>query len=236
LAELSLGNAAEVEVALGGLAEAVPDMGGGDPVLCVFMPDEIEALVDLGELVRAKAVLDWFESRATKLDRSWARAMAGRCKGLLDAADGKPEDAVAALQEALRQHDRAGIPFERARTLLVLGRVLRRSGQRARAAAALEEARELFQELDARRWYESAEAELSRTGRRAEFPDSLTGTERRVAELAASGISNREIAERAFITTKAVEANLTRVYRKLGIKSRGGLARALDSVGANPDK
>jgi DNA-binding CsgD family transcriptional regulator len=59
----------------------------------------------------------------------------------------------------------------------------------------------------------------------------LTATERRVAELAASGLSNREIAARAFLTTKAVEANLTRVYRKLGIRSRGGLARALEAGG-----
>jgi DNA-binding CsgD family transcriptional regulator len=52
-----------------------------------------------------------------------------------------------------------------------------------------------------------------------------------VAGLAASGLSNREIAERAFLTVKAVEANLTRVYRKLGIRSRGGLARALQGAG-----
>jgi DNA-binding CsgD family transcriptional regulator len=236
MAELSVGNAAEVEAALHGLAEAVQDMGGGDPVLCVFVPDQIEALVDLGELERAQSLLAWFESRAVELDRAWARAMAGRCRGLLDAAGGHHREALAALDEALLQNERADIPFERARTLLVLGRILRRNGQRARAAVALEDAREIFEKLGAHRWYESADAELRRTGRRAEFPDSLTGTERRVAELAASGISNREIAERAFLTTKAVEANLTRVYRKLGIKSRGGLARALDSVGSSFDK
>jgi DNA-binding CsgD family transcriptional regulator len=236
MAELSVGNATEVEAALHGLAEAVQDMGGGDPVLCVFVPDQIEALVDLGELEKAQSLLAWFESRAIELDRAWARAMASRCRGLLDAAGGHHREALAALDEALLQNERSGIPFERARTLLVLGRILRRSGQRARAAVALEDAREIFEKLGAHRWYESADGELKRTGRRAEFPDSLTGTERRVAELAASGISNREIAERAFLTTKAVEANLTRVYRKLGIKSRGGLARALDSVGPNVDK
>jgi DNA-binding NarL/FixJ family response regulator len=67
-------------------------------------------------------------------------------------------------------------------------------------------------------------------GRRAALPETLTQTETRVAELAASGFANREIAERAFLTTKAVEANLTRVYRKLGIRSRGGLARALEAT------
>jgi DNA-binding CsgD family transcriptional regulator len=233
MAELSVRNAAGVETALGCTAVSVGEIGGGDPVLWVFIPDEIEALIDLGQLERARAMLGPFKSCAVKLDRSWARATAGRCEGLLEAAGGQHKEALDALEEALSQHDRAGIPFERARTLLALGRVQRRSAQRGRAAVSLREARGLFEELGAHRWYERADDELSRTGRRTGLPDSLTETERRVAELAASGISNREIAERAFLTTKAVEANLTRVYRKLGIRSRGGLARALDAVGGN---
>jgi DNA-binding CsgD family transcriptional regulator len=234
MAELSIGNAAGVEAVLGCLTELVPEWGAGDPVLCVFMPDEIEALVDLRRLEQAEAVLGWFESRATQLDRPWARAMASRSRGLLEAARGHRTAALEAFEEALGQHDRAGIPFERARTLLALGQVLRRSAQRARAASVLGEARGLFEEVGAHRWSERADAELSRTGRRTAVPGSLTETERQVAELAASGMSNREIADRASLTTKGVEANLTRVYRKLGIRSRGGLARALDSVGSTP--
>lgn len=234
--ELSTGNAAGVHSALGDLTRAVPEWGGGDPVLCVFMPDEIEALVDLGQLERAEAVLDWFGSRATQLDRPWARAMAGRCRGLMEAARGHRTEAVDAFEGALLQHDRAGIPFERARTLLAFGQVLRRSAQRARAASVLGEARGLFEEVGAGRWSERAGAELRRIGRRPAVSGALTETERQVAELAASGLSNREIGERAFLTIKSVEANLTRVYRKLGIRSRGGLARALDAAGSTTEK
>ena len=79
-------------------------------------------------------------------------------------------------------------------------------------------------------WAERARADLDRLGARRAAPDQLTPTESLIAGLAASGIQNREIAERAFLTVKAVEANLTRVYRKLGIRSRGGIARALEAV------
>ncbi len=76
-------------------------------------------------------------------------------------------------------------------------------------------------------WAQAARQEVGRAGERSGDPDELTATERRIAELAASGLSNQEVAERAFLTVKGVEANLTRAYRKLGIRSRGGLAGAL---------
>lgn len=96
--------------------------------------------------------------------------------------------------------------------------------------ASLGEAVTVFEHFGAPGWAERAKHELERLGRRAGSAETLTSTEARVAELAASGLANREIAERAFLTTKAVEANLTRVYRKLGRRSRGGLARALQST------
>jgi DNA-binding CsgD family transcriptional regulator len=76
-------------------------------------------------------------------------------------------------------------------------------------------------------WVQTARSEVGRAGERTTDPGELTATERRIAELAASGLSNQEVAERAFLTVKGVEANLTRAYRKLGIRSRGGLAGAL---------
>jgi DNA-binding CsgD family transcriptional regulator len=129
----------------------------------------------------------------------------------------------------MQEHRRFGMPLDRARTLLALGRVQRRNGQRARAGASLQEALTIFEELGAPVWAARTRDELARLGGRTVWSDALTPTEARVAELAATGLANREIAKRAFLTTKAVEANLTRVYRKLGISSRGGLARALEA-------
>ena len=85
----------------------------------------------------------------------------------------------------------------------------------------------MFEELGSPLWAEHARTELARAGLRRREPDELNETELRVAELAAQGLSNQEIAQRAFLSVKTVEANLTRVYRKLGIRSRAGLARRL---------
>jgi DNA-binding NarL/FixJ family response regulator len=119
------------------------------------------------------------------------------------------------------------MPFERARTLLALGRALRRRKQWSAARDALRQALSLFTQSGALLWAQAAHNELGRAGERTTDPGELTATERRIAELAASGLSNQEVAERAFLTVKGVEANLTRAYRKLGIRSRGGLPGAL---------
>jgi DNA-binding CsgD family transcriptional regulator len=230
MAELSNGNPAAVDAALGPLVGMLTALGPLDPVLGVFLPDEIEALVELGQLDRAEPLIAWLEEGGRAVDRPWALAVAGRCRGLLAAARGDRDAALAALAKAMTEHDRVALPFERARTLVVLGRVLRRSGQRARAADALRDALTVFEKLGAPVWAARTRDELGRLGGRS-AAGTLTPTEAKVAELAASGLSNREIAVRAFLTTKAVEANLTRVYSKLGIRSRGGLARALAETG-----
>ena len=229
ITELSTGNPAAVDDALGPVSAMLTSRGDGDPFLGVFLPDEIEALVELGNLDRAEPLVRWLEERSAALDRPWARAAAGRCRGLLHAARGDIDGALTALEGAIAQHDRCTMPFERARTLLVLGRVQRRRGARGRARVTLDEALIAFQQFGAPLWSEQARREIERLGRRAASPDALTPAEMRVAELAASGLANTEIAKRSFLSTKAVEANLTRVYRKLGIRSRGGLARALQA-------
>ncbi|MGA8521756.1 MAG: LuxR C-terminal-related transcriptional regulator, partial [Candidatus Dormiibacterota bacterium] len=234
LAELSTGNPAAVDAALGPLATMLTAMGGGDPFLGVCLPEEIEALVELGHRDRAESLIDWLEGRGTELDRAWALATAGRCRGLLYASGGDVNRALDALGGALAAHDRCAMPFERARTLLVLGRVQRRGGMRGEARATLSEAIAAFEEFGAPIWAERARSERARLGGRSASSQRLTPTELRVAELAAAGLANREIAERVFLTTKAVESNLTRVYRKLDIRSRGGLARALQTGKATP--
>lgn len=230
LAELSEENPAAVDGLLGPLAQKVAAMGPGDPVLAMFLPDEIEALIELGALNRAQAYLEPFETRARELDRPWALAAAARCRGALASARGEPELAFGSFERALAEHERTTMPLERARTLLVTGTAYRRSKQWGRARAALKQALELFERVGAPRWAERARAQLARIGGVAVADDGLTETELRIANLAALGLSNHQVAERAFVSVKTVEANLTRVYRKLGLRSRGGLARALKAV------
>jgi DNA-binding CsgD family transcriptional regulator len=135
--------------------------------------------------------------------------------------------ALAAL-DALDVEAAAILPFEHGRALLVRGRLLRRQKQKRAAAETLREALAIFERLGAPAWEAQARAELDRVGLRRS-PDELTATERRVAELAAEGLTNREVAQRAFMSPKTVQANLTRVYRKLGISSRAELgARMVD--------
>jgi tetratricopeptide (TPR) repeat protein len=109
-------------------------------------------LIALGDLERAEGYLDAFESRARELDRGWALAAAARCRGALAAARGEPEQAFVAFKRALAGHDRVGMPFERARTLLLAGQAYRRHKQWGRARHALEEALAAFVLLGSPQW------------------------------------------------------------------------------------
>jgi DNA-binding CsgD family transcriptional regulator len=224
--ELSLGNPAGTDAVLGPLTGLLLGAGDLDPVLGLFMPDEIEALVELGDGDRASELLAWFEDRARDADRPWALAAAARSRGLLLLSRGENDAARAALEEARARYDGLGLPLERGRALLALGVTLRRQKKRRAARAVLEEALSVFAAVGAALWAERARGELARLpARRA--PDGLTPTEEAIAGLAASGLTNRSIAERVFVSPKTVESNLARVYRKLGIRSRAELGRAM---------
>ncbi len=153
-----------------------------------------------------------------------------RSAALLAAARGDLGGAAAAFDRALLAHDRLPMPFERGRTLLAKGRLHRRRKEKRLADETLRAALDVFEELGAAVWADSARAELARVGRRPRAPDELTATERRVAELAATGLSSREIAERAFLAPKTVGNVLGRVYEKLGIHSRAELGARMASV------
>jgi DNA-binding NarL/FixJ family response regulator len=143
------------------------------------------------------------------------------------AARGELDAAAEALERALAEHEHCPMPFERARTLLVQGRLQRRLKRKRQARLSLDEARELFAGAGAETWLARVDEELGRVAvRRA--PEELSATELRIARLAADGLTNQAIAEQVFVSVKTVESNLKRAYRKLDISSRAQLARALD--------
>ncbi|MDT5243343.1 MAG: hypothetical protein QOD36_719, partial [Mycobacterium sp.] len=123
------------------------------------------------------------------------------------------------------EHDRLPMPFERARTQLLLGQLTRR--ERSDSTPVLRDALAVFEQLGTALWANRARAELAgrRTRAQPRREDALTPAELRVAELAASGMTNRNVAATLFISSKTVEATLARVYRKLGIQSRAELGQ-----------
>jgi DNA-binding CsgD family transcriptional regulator len=222
--ELSRGNHAEAHRYLAKAIELKESMGVQEPAYFRIVPDDVEALVALGQLDAAAALLGPFEQKGRQLDRAWAMATGGRCRALLSAVRGDLPAALAAADEALREHDRLPLPFELGRTLLVKGAVERRGKRKREARDTLTRALEVFERLAAPLWAEKARAELARIGGRAPAPLGLTPTEGRVAELVAAGSTNREVADALFVSVHTVEANLKRIYRKLGIRSRTELA------------
>lgn len=187
----------------------------------------IEALIGVGECEHARAYLEQYQDRAQRAASPWALATAARCRGLLAAADGDLDAALAALERALAEHDRMRCPFEHGRTLLALGSIRRRSRHKRAARDALEQALGIFDELGASTWAQHARAELDRISGRRPGSSELTATEQRVAALAARGLANKEIAAALHMSVHTVEAHLSRTYRKLGIRSRAALATRL---------
>jgi ATP/maltotriose-dependent transcriptional regulator MalT len=232
LLELSVGDAAAAwQAAEPVLAQVSHIRGAWEPRALLFLPDALEALIALGELDGAERLLDAFQDRAraldrawalATLDRAWALATGERCRGLLVAARGDLAGAAAHLEQAVKEHERLAMPFELGRTLLCVGAVERRRKLRKSARAALGRALEIFERVGTSIWAARARTELDRTHLR-EAPAELSPTELRVAELAGGGLTNRQIATRLFVSPKTVEANLARVYGKLGIRSRAEL-------------
>ena len=136
------------------------------------------------------------------------------------------------LGEAVKTLERSQSPLELARALSDYGAALRRAGRRVQARTELERALDLAHHCGARRIANQARAELIAAGAKPRRDaitgrDALTAGELRVARLAADGLTNREIAQALFITTKTAKGHLSHVYRKLEITRRGQLANAL---------
>jgi DNA-binding CsgD family transcriptional regulator len=225
--ELARGDAAAAWQALEGMPEALEAFGIAEPGWQPVLPDVVEALVTLGRLDEADAVLRQLEEQAVALRHRWAAPAALRCRALLLLAGERADEAAEVAERAAARFEERGFPLDRARALLAAGAARRRAGQRRRAADTLARAIEILTALGAPLWLERAEDELRRASPRPRRDRELTTAERRVAALVAEGQTNREVAAQLFTTIATVEAHLTRIYRKLGVRSRTQLARAV---------
>jgi DNA-binding CsgD family transcriptional regulator len=193
----------------------------------------VSPLPDLVEVNARRGSADAAERALTRLLAIADGAMPNeegliaRCRGIV-AGD---EEFGAHFLHGLERHDADLFPFDRARTALCFGERLRRAGERKAAQEHLSSAATAFEALGATPWLERARDELRASGRRLRARDAdrdrLTPREAQIAGQVAEGKSNREVAEALYLTPKTVEFHLTRVYRKLGVRSRSELVRIM---------
>ncbi len=232
---LSEGDPRAADAALAPLTALVERDGLAEPVRAMFLADAIEALVALGQLDRAEQLIAVLGRAATRLDRGWALAQSARCHAMLLAARGDLDAASQAAGAAITLGEGLELRLELARTLLAAGQIERRARRKRAARELLERALGIFEVAGARLWASRARQEQERAAARS-APGALSASEQRVARLAAEGLTNREIAAQLFMSPKTVEANLARVYRKLGIRSRAELGSRLAGASREPSQ
>ncbi len=230
--DLSVGDTAAAAARLEPFVAQAIDTGLPEPAAdgVLVYGDAAEALILVGRAAEAEPLVTLLEARGAALDRAWAVAVGARCRALILAAEGDVAAAAAKLREALAAHERLPMPIEHARTLLTLGRVERRLGERKAAEATLKRVLETLERVGSPRWADQARAELSALGLHAGPAYTLTPSEERVARMAASGLTNRQIASALQISPKTVDSHLGRVYRKLEIRSRAELGALMAGV------
>ncbi len=199
-------------------------IGINEPAILRLHPDAVVALVALARLEEAEQLTQQLDAATDANHHPWSTVMAARRHGLLKAANGEHAAAIELLERALVGHQRLPMPFEEARTRLLLGSVLRRAGHRNDARRQLEAAGAMFLRLGTPIQQRQASTELDSIGGRRRLENELTPVEQRIADLVAAGQTNREVAVATFTSVRTVESHLGRIYRKLGIRSRTELA------------
>jgi len=194
--------------------------------------DRIETLARVGDAAGAHASLADLEWRTEAAQSPWGRHAVARARVLV-----APDDLLdAAIEQVLKAPTVSR--FEAARTQLVCGERLRRAGRRVQARERLRDALQAFHALGAEPWERRAQTELRASGARLRRQgvsgrDELTPQELSVALVVADGVTNREAAARLFLSPKTIEVHLSRVYRKLGVRTRTELSRRLALHGAD---
>ncbi len=234
--EVSLGNYEAALDILGPLLRGVETAPRATEIFVTpFLGDAAEALIHLGRLDEAEQLVELLEGNGQRLDRPWMLATGARGRAMLEAGRGDVTAALASAERALTEHRRLPMPFERARSQLILGQLHRRQRRRDAAATALQDALNTFEQLGTPLWADRAKAELARGSSGRGRSHGLTATQQQIAELAASGMTNRDVATALFISPKTVDVTLSRVYRKLNISSRTQLHRALEALKSESD-
>jgi DNA-binding CsgD family transcriptional regulator len=208
--------------------------GVEDPGAFPVAPDLVEALVWVGRVTEAEGVASQLRELATGQQHPWGRAAASRCAAVIELASGYGEAAAARLAAAAARFGELGLGFDRARSLLWLGRETRRARKRAEARRLLTAASTEFARLGSDGWAAQARAEIDLLGAKGAPPGELTPAELRVVELAADGWSNKQIARRLSVAIHTVEVHLTHAYAKLGVHSRSQLASRLTAPAPPP--
>ncbi|MEU5403575.1 AAA family ATPase [Streptomyces sp. NPDC005963] len=221
----------------------LPDRTGIDEPGFWPWPDVYaNALVMTHRIDEADAFLAPHEDLAARREHRSTQARLGLVRGRITAARGDVAAARMAFETALAHLDGLPLPYDRARVNFAYGQTLRRAGKRRDADTVLKNARDAYRALGARTYTERCDRELQAggvsTARGGLGPSSLTAQEQAVARLVAQGASNQRTASELFISVKTVQYHLTRIYAKLGIRSRGELAARCHEAGRpeGPDR
>ena len=190
---------------------------------------DAECLLALGETDAAAEQLERLVELSERSRIDTLDAITERTRGLFSASEGDLAAAVDRLEGAREAFEKLVVPwpFQLARTLLALGAVQRRARRKRAARESLGRALEIFERLGAPLWAEKTRAELAQIGGRPSRPGALTAAEQQVAGLVAAGHSNAEVAHALFMSPKTVEWNLSKIYKKLHVRSRTELAARL---------
>ena len=225
LVALAAGRPAQAVAELSPAVDLAREIGVKLPSVVPVLPDLVEATALVGDSCSCAELAAELNEQAAAVGQPWVDAAALRGRGLAALAAG--DDAAAdLLAGAGAAFETLGCRMDAARAMLLHGRALRRSGRRNLSADVLVAAHERFAALGAEPWAAQATVELDRVAPGREQAE-LTPTEARVARLVVAGLRNREIAGELFVSVATVEAHLTRMYRKLHVRSRTELARVL---------
>jgi DNA-binding CsgD family transcriptional regulator len=205
-------------------AEAIADQAGLlEPCVVPWSRDAIAAHVACGRLDDASRVVAWLEARSSTLPCRWPVATALFGRALLAQHSGDSTAAEGLYRNALEVYTQVQQPLSEIRTLIFFGRFLRKEGRLRDARHYLVTAADVAQGAGAVALSQAALDELHAAGgrlRRHERPDELTAQERRVAELAASGLKPRQIAQHRSLSKRTVESHLAKIYQKLQVSSQ----------------